>query len=109
MDPDSDDNFDPVQVVTKAYENDPNFKELLDVYNSTKPKALVDPLTDPIPEPLTKILESWFWGHYSSTEIKAEQAKTKCPANAMALILVKINEEHYHSISPDGKFLDRLF
>ena len=69
--------MDPAQAVTKAYENDPDFKELLDVYNYTKPKALADPLTDPIPECLTKILESWIWGHYSSTEIKAEQVKTK--------------------------------
>ena len=101
--------MDPAQAVTKAYEKDPDFKELLHVYNSTKPKALADPLTDPIPEPLTETLESWFWGHYSSTEIKAEQAKTKHPANATTLILVQINEELYHSISPDGKFLDRLF
>ena len=102
---DSDDNLDPAQAVTKAYKNDPDFKELLDVYNSTKPKALADPLTDLILEPLTKILESWFWGHYSSTE----KAKTKQPANATALILVQINEELYHSISPDGKLLDRPF
>ena len=108
-DPDSDNNLDPAQSVTKAYENNLDFKELLDVYNSTKPKALANLLTDPIPEPLTKIPESWFWGHYSSTEIKAEQVKTKCPANATALIPVQINEELYHSISPDGKFLDRPF
>ena len=47
--------------------------------------------------------------HYSSTEIKAEQAKTKHPANATALTPVQINEELYHSISPNGKFLDRPF
>ena len=77
LDPDSDKNLEPAQAVTKACENDPDFKELLDVYNSIKPKALADPVTDPIPEPLTKILESWTWGHYSSTEIKTEQAKNK--------------------------------
>ena len=64
---------------------------------------------DPIPELLTKILESWFWGHYSSTEIKNEQDKTRRPSNADAVIPVQINEELYHSISPDGKFLDRPF
>ena len=106
---DSDENLDLAQAFTKAFESDLDFKELLDVYSTTKPKALEDPLTDLIPEPLMKILESWFWGHYSSTEIKTEQAKTKHPANATALILVQINEELYHSISPDGKFLDRPF
>ena len=78
--------LDPTAAVTKAYENDPDFKELLDQYSATKPKALADPTTDPIPEPLTKILESWFGGHYSSTEIK-KMSRQKLVAPPMLMLL----------------------
>ena len=90
----------PLQVINQAHDNDLDFQALLDEYGATKPKALADPVTDPMLDALCKILETWFWGHYSSREIKNEQAKRRCPANATAIIPCQINEELYHAISP---------
>ena len=67
------------------------------------------PSLTPLPDALCKILETWFWGHYSATEIKNEQAKCKRPSNATAVIPCQINKELYHSIAQTGKFLDRPF
>ena len=57
--------------------SDPHFQSLMQDYNLTKPKALANPTTHPLPDALCKILETWFWGHYSENEIKDEQAKCR--------------------------------
>ena len=83
---DKDDTLTSLDALNEAHDTDPDFQALIDEYGATKPKALADPLTDPMPDAFCKILETWFWGRYSATEIKNEQAKCRRPANANAVI-----------------------
>ena len=83
-------------------EPDPQMQELMQEYQSSKPKYLEDPTTDDLPEPLAKTLETWFWSVYSKEEVKAELAKPLRPANAPALIPTRINEAVFRSISAQG-------
>ena len=77
---------------------DEQMEELINEYKSTKPKYLEDPVTVPIPEPLAKTLETWFWSVYSRDEVKAELAKPSHPSNDDALIPTRINEAVFRSL-----------
>ena len=77
-------------------------QEILDEYQSTKPKYLEDPVTSPIPDALANMLETWFWSVYSKDEVKAELSKPLRPSNASALIPTKINEAIFRSLSPQA-------
>ena len=81
---------------------DPQMQQLLQEYQSSKPKYLEDPTTDPIPDPLANTLETWFWSIYSKDEVKAELGKTSRPLNADALIPTRINEAVFRALAPAG-------
>ena len=81
---------------------DPQMHDLMFEYQASKSKYLEDPTSPPLPDPLAKILETWFWSIYSKDEVKAELAKSVRPENAHALIPTCINETVFHAISPAG-------
>ena len=80
---------------------DPYMQEIMQEYETTKPKYLEDPTTAPIQPPLAQMLETWFWSVYSSDEVKTELCKPLRPSNASALIPTKIrsNEAIFRSLS----------
>ena len=51
---------DPQNELNETLDSDLDFQSLMNSYDATKPKALADPTTGPLPDALCKILETWF-------------------------------------------------
>ena len=94
-DTDADNSTDPQKAVV-----DQQMLELMQEYESSKPKYMEDPTTTDIQDPLASLLETWFWNIYAKDEVKTELAKPLQPGNANALIPTRINEAVFRSLNP---------
>ena len=77
-------------------------KELLDGYDTAKPRYLEDKTTDPIHDGLAKLLQTWFWTPFTTDEVKDLLLKPLHPSNAEALIPCRINEPVFYNLLGGG-------
>ncbi len=100
----------PTQQVNPIPDNLQNpdvMQAILAQYESQHSQKLLDHTTGSITPELAKVLEKWFYGSYTSDEIKTRVETIFRPQNAAALIPCRINDEVYNRLTADVKAADK--